>query len=424
MAVRLSPRDQQMLAGDHGRAAKLAMAIIARMAPVYGADELMDVSGAHIDGSIYQGDASLEFAETLAALGGRVVIPTTMNIGSLDELHWREWGGIAPEWADKSHRIMQAYLKMGCTPTWTCAPYQAGVRPALGEDVVWAESNAIVFANSVLGARTNRYGDYIDICAGLTGRAPRSGLHLPENRRGQLLLQLEGVPQALLRDDSLYPVLGYLVGNLAGERIPVIAGLPEETTEDQLKALGAAAASSGAIAMFHAVGITPEAPTLEAAFGGAPPPQTHCIGMEALRQARAQLSTVAGDRLDLVILGSPHFSLPEFRRLAPRLAGKRRDPRVQFIVTTSRFVLGELEREGLRPTLDAFGVRLMTDTCILNFPTVQHDAQVTVCMTNSGKYAHYIPGQIGKQVIYGSTADCVASAISGRVVRDDALWNA
>jgi predicted aconitase len=169
--------------------------------------------------------------------------------------------------------------------------------------------------------------------------------------------------------------------------------------------------------------VTPEAPTLEAACGGAEPPEVHRIGMEELRQARAQLSTTAGERLDLVILGSPHFSLPEFRRLVPRLAGTRRDPRVQFIVTTSRFVLAELEREGLRAPLDAFGVRLMTDTCILNFPTVQNDAGVTVCMTNSGKYAHYIPGQIGKQVVYGSTADCVASAVAGRVVRDDALWN-
>jgi predicted aconitase len=176
--------------------------------------------------------------------------------------------------------------------------------------------------------------------------------------------------------------------------------------------------------LFHAVGVTPEAPTLEAALGGAAPEEVHRVGMAELRRAREQLSTAAGGRLDLVILGSPHFSLPEFRRLVPRLMGKPRDPRVQFIVTTSRFVLGELDREGLRPPLDDFGVRLMTDTCILNFPTIQNDAGVTVCMTNSGKYAHYIPGQIGKQVVYGSTADCVASAVAGRVVRDDELWNA
>ncbi len=424
MPLSLSSRDQEMLEGRHGPAKKLAMSIVVRMAEVYGATELLDIRGAHIDGSIYQGEASLEFAERLASLGGKVVVPTSMNIGSFDEIHGGQWERVPAEWADKSQRIMRAYIQMGCIPTWTCAPYQAGVRPKLGEHVVWAESNAIVFANSVLGARTNRYGDYIDICAALVGRAPRSGLHLTENRYGQLLVRLVGVPAALLRDDSLYPVLGYLVGLLAGERIPVIEGLPKETTEDQLKALGAAAASAGAIPMFHAVGITPEAPDLATAFGGREPPEVHQVGMPELRAARAELSTTAADRLDLVILGSPHFSLPEFRALIPRLVGKRRHPRVQFIVTTSRFVLGELERQGLLSPLEAFGVRLMTDTCILNFPTVQNDRGVTVCMTNSGKYAHYIPGQIGKQVIYGSTADCVASAVAGRVVRDDTLWNA
>src|SRR6266540_2317637 len=287
-----------MLDGERGEAARLAMRIVADLAGVMEADRLIDVASAHVDGCLYHGPAGLEFAERLVAGGAAVSVPTTLNTGSLDLLHpdlVRE----TPERATAARRQMDLYVAMGCRATWTCAPYQLPGRPSLGENVAWAESNAIVFANSVLGARTNRYGDYIDIAAAITGRAPRSGLHLAENRRGQLLLRLEGIPDALQRDDSLYPVLGYLTGLLAGERIPVIDGLPRETTEDQLKALGAASASAGAVAMFHAVGVTPEAPTLEAAFGGQAPPEVHHIGMDELRGTRDQLSTGAGDRLDL-----------------------------------------------------------------------------------------------------------------------------
>ena len=164
---------------------------------------------------------------------------------------------------------MDAYVAMGCRPTWTCAPYQLEQRPAFGEHVAWAESNAIVFANSVLGARTNRYGDFIDICAAITGRVPAAGLHLDEHRRGSVVFRLaEDVPERLLHDEVTPTCVGHIVGLRAGTDVPVIVGLPADTGEDRLKALGAAAASSGAVAMFHAVGITPEAATLDDALGG------------------------------------------------------------------------------------------------------------------------------------------------------------
>ncbi|MHB8993416.1 MAG: aconitase X [Chloroflexota bacterium] len=419
MPLKLTMCDQEMLAGCHGEAVRMAMSILVRMAVIEGAEGLMDVTRAHIDGALYQGDASLDFAEGFVRLGGRVAIPTTLNIGSIEEQGWRSYP-VSEEFASKAARIMQAYLQMGCQPTWTCAPYQAGVRPAPGEQIAWAESNAIVFANSVLGARTNRYGDYVDLCAALTGRVPRTGLHLTENRRGQILFRLDSLPPALLRDDGFYPVLGYYLGERTGQRVPVVDGLPGDVTEDQLKALGAAAASSGSVALFHAVGITPEAPTREAAFQGGEPEEVVAVALADLRAVRDRLTTSDGEDLDLVALGSPHFSQVEFRRLAELVEGRDRHPSVELLVTTSRFVRDLVRREPFWPELERFGVQIMVDTCILAMPSLRPHSRVV--MTNSGKYAHYVPGMLGRQVVFGSLADCVQSAVLGRVWRDERLW--
>jgi predicted aconitase len=183
----LSDSDRAMLAGDRGPAAQLAMSIVVRMAAVYGASELMDVSQAHIDSTIYLGDATLEFAERLASLGARVAVPTSLNVSGVDECGWKDWA-VSPEWAAKAARQMLAYERMGASPTWTCAPYQTAMRPSFGQQVAWGESNAIAFANSVIGARTERYPDLLDVCCAITGRVPAVGLHLTENRAGELLL--------------------------------------------------------------------------------------------------------------------------------------------------------------------------------------------------------------------------------------------
>jgi cis-L-3-hydroxyproline dehydratase len=330
MALTLTNRDRALLAGELGPAAKLAMSIVIRMAEVYGTSELMDITGAHIDSTIYIGDAGLEFAERLAHLKAQVAVPTTLNVSGLDEHHWNEWA-VPIDWAQKAHRQMIAYQRVGCIPTWTCAPYQTKWRPAFGQQVAWGESNAIVFANSVIGARTERYPDLFDICCAITARVPARGLHLTENRAGQVLLRLVGVPSSLQREDSLYPVLGYLIGKLAQDRIPVVEGLGTLPTEDQLKALGAAAASSGAVALFHVVGVTPEAPSLDAAFQGRQPVEILDVTKDDLRRSRRELTTADSDRLNMVVLGSPHFSIDEFRRLAGLIAGQRVHPTVQFL---------------------------------------------------------------------------------------------
>ncbi|HSR46838.1 MAG TPA: aconitase X catalytic domain-containing protein [Anaerolineales bacterium] len=418
MSLELQERDRAILKGEAGEAAALAMRIIVRMAEIFGASTLLDISRAHIDSTIYIGEANLEFAERLAAMGGKVVVPTTLNVSGVDEFGWKEWS-VPPDWAEKARRQMIAYEQMGCTPTWTCAPYQTEHAPAFGEQIAWGESNAIVFANSVIGARTERYPDLLDICAALTGRVPAFGLHLDENRRGEVLFRFQGVSTGLQRDDSFYPVLGHLLGKVALDRVPVIEGMTAIPTEDQLKALGAAAASSGNVGLFHVVGATPEAPTLAAALGGGEPGEIVDVDMAALRRARAELTTAAGEGLDMVVLGSPHFSLAEFRQLAPLLRG-RRHADVRFLVTTSRAVAHLAGEAGLLDPLRSFGGTVTVDTCILASPMLP--PEIRRLMTNSGKYAYYAPGLLGAEIIYGSLEDCVRSAEEGRVVRDDTLW--
>jgi cis-L-3-hydroxyproline dehydratase len=415
----LTPRDQALLSGDLGPAARMAMRIIVRMGEIQDAPQLRDISQAHIDSSIYMGEAGLEFAERLAKLGAKVAVPSSLNVSGLDECHWREWS-VPEDWASKAQRQMIAYHSMGCVPTWTCAPYQTSMAPKFGQQIAWGESNAIVFANSVICARTERYPDLLDICAAITARVPALGLHLTENRAGQLLIRLKDIPLAVQQDDAFYSVLGLLLGRLAGQRIPVIENLEAVPAEDQLKALGAAAASSGAVALFHIVGVTPEAPTSEAAFQGRVPIETHIITMQQLRDARRELTTAAGTKLDMVVLGSPHFSLAEFRQLAPLLQGKQRHSDVQFLVTTSRIMRDLAAQTGILAPIESFGARITVDTCVLATPMLPKS--IKVLMTNSGKYAHYAPGLLSTQMVFGSMADCVESATQGRVVRDESLW--
>ncbi len=417
--MRLSERDRALLNGDLGPAARISMSILVRMAEVAGAREMLDITRAHIDATIYVGDAGLEFAERLASSGGRVAVPSTLNVSGLDEHHWKEWL-VPADWAEKAHRQMAAYQKMGTIPIWTCAPYQTEHAPKRGEQIAWGESNAIVFANSVLGARTERYPDYLDIAAAIAGRVPAVGLHLEDNRRGQLVLDLKSIPESVAARDDFYPVLGHLMGKLAGERIPVLEHLEARPTEDQLKALGAAASSSGSVALFHIVGITPEAPTLHAALHGRPAEQTLEIRLDHLMAARRELETATGEELDLVVLGSPHFSFEEMKRLAPLLEGRERHPKVTFLITTSRIMRDLAASAGLLRTLEAFGGRVTVDTCILATPMLPKT--VRRLMTNSGKYALYSPGLLSVEVAYGSLEDCVSSAVAGRVTREPSPW--
>lgn len=417
--LRLSETDQAKLEGQHGPGMEMAMRIIVRMAHILGAEQLLDIEGAHIDSSLYMGEATLEFAERLVDLGAKVSVPSTLNVSGVDEHGWQSWP-VDPTWAEMATRQMVAYERMGCTPIWTCAPYQSDFKPEFGQQIAWGESNAIVFANSVIGARTERYPDLMDICAAITGRVPAVGLHLRKNRAGQLLFRLKDVPVELQAQDSFYPVLGHLIGKASGEQIPVIEGLNVQPTEDQLKALGAAMASSGTVGLFHLVGITPEASALEDALQGGEPEQIVDLTMPELRNAWEELSTADGQRLDMVVLGSPHFSIAEFKQLVPLLEGRQRHPDVRFLITSSRAMRALAERAGALAVVEQFGGTITVDTCILTTPMLP--AEIKVLMTNSAKYAYYAPGMLNTQVVFGSLEDCVRSAVDGLVTRDETIW--
>ncbi len=416
MSVKLSDKDKSMLNGRQGKAAQTAMRILVRMAQVVQAEEMLDVTQAHIDGCGLMSQPSLDFAETLAAQQGKVLIPTTLNMGPLDLQNWRKFG-IDEDFAAQALRQAHAYLQMGCIPTWTCAPYQSYLTPRFGQQIAWGESNAIAYANSILGARTNRYGDYIDICAALTGRVPKYGLHLKSHRKGQMLIRLKDIDPALMKQNSFYAVLGHLIGSLAEDKIPVIDGLTVQPNSDQFKALTAAIASSGSVALFHIVGVTPEAPTLEDAFQGDTPPQTIDIHLADLLKARADLSTAQnGDQLDLVVLGCPHFSYEEFRQLAQLIKthkNKPLHPGVRFIIITSQTSYALLQRSDFYQEIINWSAEITLDTCVFHTPMISPETKVL--MTDSGKCAYYAPSHLGVKVAFGTVAECLQSALQGRV---------
>lgn len=420
MSFVLSPEERAMVDGAAGPAVAMAARILGETARILGAERLVEVTSSHVDGCLYHGDSGVHFAERLVAEGGRVAVPTTLNVGALDLLHPGRVRFDAAR-ADMARRMMAAYEALGCTPSWTCAPYQAGHRPKLGEHVAWGESNAVVFVNSVLGARTNRLGDFLDVCAALCARAPDIGLHREENRRARVVVDASGLSDRLKGLDAFYPVLGAWLGVEAGSDVAAVIGLPAAIPEDNLKALGAAAASSGAVGLFHIVGVTPEAPDLAAATGGRAPERTVVLTPAMVRAARDLLSTATAgtEQIDAVAVGSPHFSVAEFEELARLIGGARL--RVPFYACTGRGVLAAIERSGLLALLRFAGVEIVTDTCVVVAPILP--ASGGVLMTNSGKFAHYATPNTGFATIYGSLADCVASAISGRVTRDEAVWS-
>jgi predicted aconitase len=417
--MQLTDAEQAMLAGEEGAATALAMRIVTGVARAMRAPCLLEITGAHVDACVYYGQAGLDFGERLVELGGRVRVPTTLNIGLVDLLH-PELSQLDAATTDAARRQMHAYAALGGRPTFTCAPYQLSfARPALGEQVAWAESNAIVFVNSVLGARTNRYGDFIDISAAITGRVPDAGLHREAERRARVVIDVRGLSPELLASDVLYPVLGLVVGSETGEEIPVIVGLPPGTHEDRLKAIGAAAASSGAVALFHAVGSTPEAPTLEAALQGGTPSRTVVVDGARLRATRDALGSAGpGTPLQAVCVGTPHASQDEVARIAAALDGDR--VRVPVYVNTGRDTLAILDGRGEAQPLRDAGVTFVTDTCTYVTPLVREVRGLV--MTSSAKWAYYAPGNVGVEVAFGGLEECIRSAVKGEVWRDDGVW--
>lgn len=410
-ALQLSESDRALLDGRHGKAAQVAMQLVLRMAELQGASELLDVTQAHIDGCIYTGPASLRFAEQLVAWGASVRVPTTLNSISVDQRRWRALG-IDATFGEPASALGDAYMDMGAQLSFTCAPYLLDSAPAEGEQIVWAESNAVVYANSVLGARTLKYPDYLDICIALTGRAPNVGCHQDEHRLTSLQIELPPLGEL---DDAFYPLLGYHVGLLCGSRIPLVRGLEKaQPNLDDLKAFGAAFATSSAAPLFHIAGVTPEALQAEHVIHSGQPVPTERVTLADLHRSWDELNSADEAAIGLVALGNPHFSLSEFACLATLCRGLSKHPDVSLVVTCGRAILEQARAAGHIAVLEAFGATLVTDTCwcMLGEPVVPTGCRTL--MTNSGKYAHYAPGLVGRSVHFASLAECVDAACSGQ----------
>lgn len=412
--MELTQDDREMLSGTQGSAAADALGLVLRFAEAVGADRLIDCAQAHVDGCLYHGQASLDFVERFVAQQGRVRVPTTLNVGSVDLIHPELYTGEA-ELGAAGKRLMEAHLELGCTPSFTCAPYQTLLRPRLGDQLAWAESNAIVFANSVIGARTNRYGDFIDLACALTGRVPDYGLHRSENRLAGAIVEITGLENATAdQAGGIAVAAGLVVGRECGDTIAAITGLPAATSEDDLKALGAAAASSGSVAMFHAVGLTPEAPDLETATGDREVPVVARLDAAEVAAVLNRLGTVTeGAPITAAALGTPHFSLSEFERLLAML--DLAPFAVPVYVNTGRHEWERLCATGNAARLEQAGVTVVVDTCTY-VTAIIRDLSGAV-MTNSGKWAYYAPGNLGVDVAFGTLADTLLSAKAGRVVR-------
>ena len=445
--VQLSGEDEAMLRGDRGIAAQVAMRVVTRCARLQNAAELVPVTQAHIDSCIHVGPASLAFAERFVEWSGKVMVPTTLNAVSVDLRQWERLGVLESEGKPAS-ALAAAYLALGASESFTCAPYLLDGAPLHGEHIGWSESNAVVFANACLGARTQKYADLLDVCIALTGRAPLAGCHTDKGRLARLHLHVDtnNLYTGLL-DETFFGSLGYLCGLEAEGHVPLITGLEEVAiTRDQLKAFSAAFGTSSAAALFHIHGHTPEA---EAAHRHIVLLRKTCSseGIESRTLTSEGISgaygTLGGGRaswqppsssssaaaaassstsVQLVALGNPHFSFEECAKLATLLDGERKHDDVALTLTLGREVLAAAHEAGHAQEIERFGGQLVCDTCwcMLREPLVPPSASTVV--TNSAKYAHYGPALVGRKVLYAGLEECVSAAVRGRVPDEGPKW--
>jgi len=404
-----------MHAGKNGKACELAMNILVDLGELYGAKRMISVSQVHIDMTLYMVDAGVEFAEKMAGLEGKFAVPTQLNPASIDLLH-HERMRVPAKLLEKSRRLENAYLKMGAMPTWTCAPYQQGLIPSFGEQIAWGESNAIAFVNSVIGARTERYADLTDVCSAITGRVPEMGLHITENRKAETLFVIQDFPANAFNDPRLFPLLGFVFGELAGDRIAAIEGIPQNVSMDNLKAFSAAAASSGAVGLYHMIGVTPEAPDIQTCFKNGVPQDTVAITREMIDSAESKLNQGHCVMPDLITLGCPHYSIDEFKTLQKHMGSRKIKRGIEFWVFTSRRVYEQLQKLNLLDGIEQSGIKVFTDGCALQYPKDSWD--FTCAMSDSAKYANYCFSQTGLNVIFAGARDCVETAVSGELKRE------
>jgi predicted aconitase/predicted aconitase with swiveling domain len=411
--LNLSAEDQSILKGERGTAQQIAMETICKMARLQDAKELIGITKGHIDGCILAHDANLMFAEKMYQLGASISIPTTINAISVNRNNW-ESQGIDPDFGNKASRLADAYVKMGAHPTYTCAPYLLEDIPKEHEVIGWSESNAVIYANSVLGAKTQKHPDYFDLFVAMTGRAPKAGVYLDKERMPKYEINID-LPSKF--DDSIWPMIGWLIGKFSPNKIPLVTGLEKTSlTADDLKALCAAFGTTSAAPMLFIDGHTPGDEL------------SNIQQMDKFKITREHLATLWKDfntadiKVDLVAIGSPHASLSECRNFVKFFDGKSCSPNVKTIITVGRDVLSQVKEEGILEELKRAGIQVVSDICWCSITEPIFPCNTSVIMTNSGKYAHYAHGLTGRKTRFGSLEDCAKTAQSGLANSDLPYW--
>ena len=394
--MELTRAEETMLSGSEGRAVRKSMEILVALGEIYGAKRLVRVSSVQVSGVSYKnlGDAGVEFLEELAQ-DGRARVRTTLNPAGMDLVNWKAMG-ITQEFADRQLQVIEAYRKLGLEISCSCTPYLAGNTPHYGQHIAWSESSAVVYANSVLGARTNREGGPSALAASLTGRTPLYGYHLKRNRAATLTVDV----RADLDSTEDFSAMGYFTGRVAESGVPFFRGIKRASLES-LKSLSAALASSGGVAMFHMGNVTPEAPRMF------PPSESVVFTTTDLSAARQSL-TDHGDP-DFIAVGCPHCSLKELETIAQLLTGRRVSR--EFWVCCSRAVKRESDERGYSAVIERSGAKFACDTCMVVAPIESMGYRVVA--TNSAKACHYLRNN-GMKVLFMSLESCVMEATKRR----------
>ena len=403
--MRLTEKEERMLAGEEGEAVQLAMQILTKIGDAYGAERMVPISSVHAGCFCPQFSSAVEMMERLAELGGKFLVTTTAN-PIINPANTERWAELREPDSLKEAIVRQtdAFLRMGGIPTWSCVPYYQGNLPRFGERIAWVESSAIIFVNSVLGARTNRTSSGADIASAITARVPEHGLLLDENRAGSVLVTLDFEPKSMFD----YQNIGFTLGAKSSGEVPVIEGLPNWTTANQLKAMGAAAATKGGLALYHAVGITPEAATRHKAFQGRVPKFEFRIQEKDIIEAIEEMNTVKSPgKVDAVLVGCPHHTVNEIKELAELLQGKKVLRDVKFCLFASSEAVNWARRAGYVDIIEASGAAILEGECAVLHPSVGAWGWKNVA-SNAAKYACTLPhSPTYLNVLYTDTKNCV-----------------
>lgn len=410
--MKLTDEQKRMLDGQSGELVRQSMELIVEIGKFWDAPELIPVRSVHMSGASVKTArrAGKKYICWAAEQKKEFVTTTTINPASADLAGFDM--GITPETMKQQLELTDAYRRMGAVECHTCTPYLIGNLPRKGESVAWGESSAVVFCNSVLGGRTNREGGPSGLASALTGFTPKFGMHLDENRRATV----HALVEYPLGDVSDFGCIGYYVARNFPDAIPVYTGFPPQCPTYGLKGIAAALATSGSVSMYHAVGITPEASTLEAATGGKKV-ETIRIGSQEIEETKRFLNrTNTSSEVDCVFMGCPHFDYEEVRLAAKLLKGRKVHPNVALWLFSSNSVWRNCERSGLTDVLKNAGAAVISDTCpsITIMREIMASRGFKSAATNSSKLAHYIPSSWGLNIHYGSTEEMIEAAITGK----------